>query len=230
MYIKTFLSFVLFIIPLAAGGQEIVLPETIDAVVKEWIMVIPIKVDGSNAKWRVVGPTGTVNDPNFEEVRLDDLFGPELGSKAKGKVYKAKKPGIYRVEAWVAKGDVPSDIGYTVVTVTGPEGPEPNPQPGPTPPALTPNKVVIYHETSNAPAWLNRKLIPLREHQLFKGRGNLELVDGDHEDSAPWRQYTDGLTKPIIILINKESNVIVHKQSFDNNTDLVKLCQERGVK
>lgn len=42
-------------------------------------------------------------------------------------------PGQYKVEAWTAVGDVPSDIAVTVVTITGqaPPGPGPGPQPKP---------------------------------------------------------------------------------------------------
>ena len=69
------------------------------------------------------------------------LFGPELAAKAKGKLIIGKTPGRYRVRAWNAKADVPSDLATCWVVIDGP-APSPTPPPAPPSPQAVANFIV----------------------------------------------------------------------------------------
>src|SRR5438128_1421283 len=100
---KRLFALLLLLVPLPAFAQSVTLPAELRGDPGEPIIVAPEKIDGGALlKWEI--------DPALKEIRLDLLFGPELAAKAKGKLIFGKTPGKYRVRAWNAKGDVPSDL------------------------------------------------------------------------------------------------------------------------
>lgn len=143
-------------VAVSAFGQEVRLPGEIYGSVGAWIIVAPEVVTGGKAKWRI--------DPGLQEVRLDLLFPPEVATQARGKVLTSTVSGRFRVEAWNALGDVPSDIAtsWLVIGTPAPPGPVPPTPPVPPVPPVPPNppapapipaagfRVVILHETAAA--------------------------------------------------------------------------------
>lgn len=79
---------------------------------------VPADTDGAHVRW-------------YSPDRGLQLFPVELLKDSKTAVVTATAPGRYRLVAWTAKGDVPSDPAVCVVVI-GEPGPEPGP--GPTPP------------------------------------------------------------------------------------------------
>lgn len=102
-----------------AAGQSVVLPKELGGIPGEWIVVVPESVDGGPPRWRW--------SPGLEEVRLDALFGPELASKARGKVFRSRVLGTHTVEAWNAKADQASAIATCRVTIVAQTAEPPKP-------------------------------------------------------------------------------------------------------
>jgi hypothetical protein len=78
-----------------------------------------------------------------------NVFPADLLKNSLSTVVIGGKPGVYRLLAYTACGDTPSDPAITMVIVTAPvvptPGPEPNPPnpPTPTPPAPAPGQISV---------------------------------------------------------------------------------------
>jgi hypothetical protein len=101
-----------------ALGQDIKLPATVQGQPGAYIEV-PATTDGGVVKWLAL-------DAGL------NVFPASLLRDTKTNVVSALKPGRYRLIAWTAKGDVPSDAAQTIVVIGNPPDPDPDP-PGPDP-------------------------------------------------------------------------------------------------
>lgn len=153
------------------NAQSVTLPKEIKAEPREWVFVVPEVKDGGKPKWRV--------SKGLVEVPLDKLF-PNAGEQA-GKVFKADKPGVYRVEVWNAKGDVPSNIACCRILIGQPD-PKP-PEPGPNPP--TPPTPPTPDNPAPIPDAGYRVLI------LYESADTLPAQQSSILTAAPIRDYFD---------------------------------------
>jgi hypothetical protein len=111
-------TLLLVLLPAWSQAQTVTLPETATAEVGDFA-VVHATSDGPTVKWF------------FPDSGLK-VFPPEILRDPKTLVVWARTAGKYRIVAWTAKGDAPSDPAVcTVVVGTPPPGPNP---PGPTPP------------------------------------------------------------------------------------------------
>jgi hypothetical protein len=115
---------VLLLVAATAAGQEPVvkLPAAVKGEVGDYI-VVKAETDSPVVKWKVLST-------NLK------MFPMELLKDTKTAVFHSTQPGKYRVMAWTAKGDVPSDAAECSIEVlaTGPLPPPPPPPPPPGPP------------------------------------------------------------------------------------------------
>jgi hypothetical protein len=128
----------------ASSAQSVTLPVEVRGAPGTWIIIAPSAIDGGVPRWRI--------DPALQEVRLDLLLPPELIAQLKGKVVTGPA-GVYKVEAWNAKGDVASDLAVCWITIgdgkpTPPPIPIPDPKPEPTPPPTPAKLTAIVLEES----------------------------------------------------------------------------------
>lgn len=109
-------------------AATITLPATVTGEPGAFIS-IPATTDGKEVRWYALD-------------KGVNLFPTALLKDTKTAVVTAPKAGRYRVIAWTATGDVPSEAASTVVVV-GEPGPDPGPGPGPTPGPDSPLKKAI---------------------------------------------------------------------------------------
>ena len=217
----------------AAQAQSVKLPPEIRGSVGAWIIIAPLEApDGGQPKWRL--------DPGLQDVRLDLLFGPEVVKLQKGRVVTAASAGVYKVEAWNAKADVPSDIATCIVIVGTPIPPTPVPPtpvpipPTPVPPNPTPaglRTVLILRESADTTPELARVITSLRagqQSQYIKSKGHSLLVlqiDDVGSDGKPlpvaesWKREVAGLTMPVLIIIDQTTKQIVAKFPLPKTAD-----------
>lgn len=223
----------LLLVPMLGMGQEVRLPSEVSAVPGQWIVVAPEIVSGGKAKFRL--------DAGLEEVRLDILFPPDVAIQARGKVLSASKPGLYKVECWNAKGDVPSDIATCWVHVLGtpPEvDPAPTPKPKPdvvTPPPVVagPRTVLIVRESatdSPSDARMFASLQAGQAHQYLKSKGHSAYVlDDDDPLGAKWVAAL-GIALPAAAILD-DKGVVVFKFSLANGAtadELLAVLKSKG--
>lgn len=166
-----------------AWSQSVTLPPEVKGDPGAWVVVVPTAKDGGEVKWKV--------GPGLTLVPIDKLFP---GQKAAGIVVQAPK-GTYEVWAWVAKGDVASDLATCKVVIGGPiPGPTPPDPPGPTPPIPAGGmRVLILEETAD-----RSKLPPAQLSVLFDKRVRDYLdsktplgSDGKTHEWGIYDQHTD---------------------------------------
>lgn len=208
------LTLLLCCLAASAGAQTVTLPAEIRGGTGSWVIVAPEAVDGGTVKWRI--------DAGLQEVRLDLLLPPETIAKLRGKVLTALVAGRYRVEAWTAKGDVPSDIAtcWVVIGQPGPTPPDP-PNPEPDPPDPTPSglrSVMLIHESAEkTPAWaitINQLRTGAQAKYLSDRKTRLDILDDESlAGDARWTSILAGLTLPAVIVTDSKTRVVVHKQA-----------------
>jgi hypothetical protein len=135
-----------------AVAPSVKLPPTLTTKVGAW-MLIPADVSGGVPQWylpdgkkadktRALHMREAVPGEGLAEVPLESIFGEDWARKAQGRVFTSNVPGVFRVCAYNARGDMASLIATCVVTVEGPAPPPgpapPGPTPGPTPPGPAP--------------------------------------------------------------------------------------------
>ena len=102
-------------------GQTVKLPAEIKGDVGSFVRVAA-ETDGSQVRWLAL-------DQGLS------AFPSDLLKDTKTTVVVAQRPGRYRLAAWTAKGDVPSDAAVTTIVIGDvPPGPPTPPVPPPTPP------------------------------------------------------------------------------------------------
>lgn len=113
----------LLLLPLVAISQTVKLPTESTGDVGQ-LVVIRAETDCPTLRW----------------LPLDkglSIVPPDLLKDSKAAVAYSSVPGKYRLMAYGAKGDTPSDPAITTVVISGPE-PPPTPGPGPQPPGPGP--------------------------------------------------------------------------------------------
>jgi hypothetical protein len=129
-------------------AQSVTLPAEVKGSPGAWVIVAPTSVDGGSPRWRI--------DPALQEVRLDLLLPKDMLGQLKGRVVTGPA-GIYKVEAWNAKGDVASEISVCWIKI-GDAVPVPPPLPPvppvPPPPVNPPAKLtaIILEESAQRTA------------------------------------------------------------------------------
>jgi hypothetical protein len=138
--------------PPQAAAPSVKLPPTLTTKVGAWVL-IPADVSGGVPQWylpdgkkadktRALHMREAVPGEGLAEVPLESIFGEDWARKAQGRVFTSNVPGVFRVCAYNARGDMASLISTCVVTVEGPAPPPgpapPGPTPGPTPPGPAP--------------------------------------------------------------------------------------------
>lgn len=114
------------------------------------------------------------------------VFPVELLKDSKTAVVIANAPGRYRLVAWTAKGDVPSDPAVCVVIVGDVPPVPPDPGPGPKPPDPQPasvKRVLIVFESAEA------SKMPEKQQQILYGKTVRDYLNSHCEPDA------DGKTK-----------------------------------
>jgi hypothetical protein len=130
------LAFLLLFLAAPAFGQSVKIPAELRGEPREWI-VVPFEADGGPTRWMMP-------DGGLKEINLEALLGKETAEKSRVRIFKATKPGRYRVWAVTAKAraDDPKTADVSVpaecVIVVGETPPPPPTPPGPTPPGPTP--------------------------------------------------------------------------------------------
>lgn len=125
--------------------------------------------DGKAVRWKVLDP-GIV------------LIPPDATDK-KVWVY-GSRAGRYRVWAWTAIGDMPSEIVETIIVVAGVPGPGPGPGPGPVPPADLVGRLQAAYAADSAAATIKKSQLALlsglyeamAEHTVRKDAGGAYVV------------------------------------------------------
>lgn len=107
-----------------AQGPSISLPKEVKGDVGDWI-VVEATTDGKQVRWVAMSSALKV-------------FPTQLLKDSKSAVVQANRPGRYRLLAYTAVGDVPSDPVITYIVVTNGPDPEPPTPPDPKPPGPTP--------------------------------------------------------------------------------------------
>lgn len=115
---RSLATVVLLLSAAPAWGQAVKLPAEVKGQPAAFVTVAA-EADGPQVRWRAV-------DPGL------NLFPAHLLRDTRTAVVTAAAPGRYRLWAWTAKGDVPSEAAECVVVVG--DAPPPVP-PGPAPPA-----------------------------------------------------------------------------------------------
>jgi hypothetical protein len=120
---------------------------------------IPSETDGKEVRW-------------YSPDKGLQVFPVELLRDSKTAVVTATAPGRYRLIAWTAKGDAPSDPAVCVVIIgdAPPVPPDPGPNPPkppdpPQPPApISGKRVLIVYETAEA------SKMPEKQQQILYGK------------------------------------------------------------
>lgn len=193
----------LFTSPLFA--QSVTLPAEIKGAPGSWIIVAPDAVDGGVVKWRI--------DPGLQEVKLDKLLPPETAALLKGKVVTGPA-GVYKLEAWNAKGDVASDISICWIRIGDGSNPTPGPGPGPTPePKPAPTKitaVILEESAARTPAIASIiASTSLRKALTDQGHG-VRLYDKDVGEGKKWLAYVTAknIQLPAVIMAETSTSKI----------------------
>ncbi|HYE20989.1 MAG TPA: hypothetical protein VEA69_21260 [Tepidisphaeraceae bacterium] len=119
---KTILALLLAGAPLLADPPAIKLPKEVHGEPGDWI-IVTADTPGKHVRW--VGMT-----PGLR------VFPPHLLKDSHSAVVVSGKPGRFKLLAYTAAGDEPSDPAVVTVVVEGetPVPPDPGPGPGPKPP------------------------------------------------------------------------------------------------
>lgn len=153
---------------------------------------LPAEVKGEPGQFiRVAAET---NGTEVRWLNLDtglNLFPVDLLRDTKTAVVTAKAAGRYRLAAWTAKGDVPSEAAVCVVIIGSPgpipPGPDPTP-PGPQPVPVSGLKALIVYETGDA-----SKLPPAQQAVLYSKTVrdflNSKTAIGPDGKTREWRIY-----------------------------------------
>lgn len=203
-------------------AQSVTLPAEIKGEVGQFVEIVAT-TDDATIKWHSV-------DAGL------NLFPQRLLKDTKIAVVTALVPGRYRIIAVSAKGDVPSDFAFCTVVIGNP-GPAPPPKPEPpVPPEPEPppnpqpagsrNLLIIRESADDTP------LQSLMFNGLQAGKQSIELKSKGHAcfvldddakgpDGQPstlvesWRPYFTGMAFPVLIVTDKATGKVVHKQSLD---------------
>lgn len=182
---------VVLVLLLASGvwGQQVKLPAEARGEVGSFIKV-PADTEGKEVRW-------------YSPDKGLQVFPVELLKDSKTAVVTATTPGRYRLVAWTAKGDVPSDPAICVVIVGDappipPVPPDPGPKP-PDPPGPSPisgKRVLILYESADATK------MPAKQQDIIFGRAVRDYLnaacevgpDGKTKDWRIWDKdvATDG--------------------------------------
>lgn len=151
------------LLALPAWGQSVKLPAEVRGDPGSFVRVAA-DTDGSHVRWLALDSGLSV-------------FPSDLLKDSKTTVVVAQKPGKYRVAAWTAKGDVPSDAAICTVVI----GTPPDPGPGPTPPdpptpdppaPISGKRVLIVYESGEA------SKMPEKQQQILYGRAVRDYLNG----------------------------------------------------
>ena len=205
----------LLIFAAVAHGQEIQLPREVRAAPGAWIIVAPVKHDGGVIRWRA--------DPALQEVPLDLLLPPDVLKTLRGKVYTGPS-GRHRVEAWTAKGDVPSDISVCWIII-GEVPPEPSPDPpnpNPKPLPVRDRKlfICVVEETADATAQRGAWFSDAALAERIRAKGHtFRVVDKDTKVVKPISDDKDEGRKLSAYI----------KRAIANKLPYVMIVEQEGV-
>jgi hypothetical protein len=193
------------------AAPTVSLPATLTTKVGAWVL-IPADVSGGSPQWYL--PDGKKADGSrathmrdaapsqgLAEVPLASIFGDDWALKARGRVFTSDVPGIFRVCAYNARGDVASLISTCVVTVEGagpsPPGPTPGPNPpGPQPPGPAPGpvanlRVLVVYDTATVTK------LPAGQQSVLYAKAVRDALDsatavGPDGKTHNWRMWDAG--------------------------------------
>lgn len=204
-----------------APGQTLKLPAEVKGLAGDFIQV-PASTDGNEVRW----------------VPLDAglrLFPVNLLKDTKTAVVTGRD-GSYRLLAYTAKGDVPSEPAVCVVVIGGVTPPPPPP---PTPGTRT---VLLVRETASATPELARAIIALRagaHAEYLKSKGHvLTILDDDvvGPDGQPsvavkwwWAHYKD-VKLPALVIGTADRAVLSVTPLSDKATadEVIALIKKAG--
>lgn len=177
-----FATLTLLLLALPLWGQSIKLPAEAKGEPGAFVK-IPADTDGKEVRW-------------YSPDKGLQVFPVELLKDSKTAVVTANAPGRYRLIAWTAKGDVPSDPAICVVVIgDAPPDPGPNPPKPPDPPVPPPDpspisgkRVLIVYETADA------SRLPEKQQQILYGKTPRDYLnqkcDPDPDGKTKgWRIY-----------------------------------------
>lgn len=219
------LALLLALLPLVAWAQDVKLPATITGKPGEFVII-----------------SATTTDPQVKWFGIDaglNLFPAQLLKDSKTAVVTALVPGRYRVLAVSAKGDIPSnfaeclviigDAPPVVVVPPGPVVPPVNP-PQPPAPVTGPRGVVLIRESGSQNTRLADVVRDLHnptsvEYKYLKAKGHtFGVVDPDQVGSDgrklidPWQAFIAGLNLPVVIVSDKNTRALIHKEAIPADT------------
>ncbi len=193
-------SILLLALAVPCWGQAVTLPKTVEGTVGDFIQVAAA-TDGKEVRWFC--PDAGLS-----------VFPTQLLKDSKTAVVVAKANGAYRLYAYTAKGDVPSDPTFCLVVVGGPLPPGPGPGPGPIPPGPTPPipvagfKAMIVYESADLAKLPPKQLDILyaksiRDYLAAKGVPTTDgakrawyIVDKDVDFSGESKVWQNALARP----------------------------------
>lgn len=201
---KRYAVLLVFVLASMCQGQSVTLPKEVKGEPGSFVRVAA-ETDGAHVRWLSLDPGLSV-------------FPSDLLKDSKTTVVVAQKAGRYRIAAWTAKGDTPSEAAIAVVII-GEPGPDPGPGPKPPDPTdpLTkslqtafdretdPNKAelrrafaAVYKEAANVAdaaeikTWGNYFAVIGTMHDKLGTRGKLPVLQTAVGEFLKERFPTDG--------------------------------------
>ncbi len=209
---KTAAAFVLFFASLACG-QSVKIPAAVSTDPGTPVPLIA-DADGKGVTWMTPDKGLTVIDGGF------------FGGDSKRAMVFGSVPGVYRLWAITAKGDVPSPIAECLVTIRGnvPPVPPVPPGPGPTPDPPKPDPivagklyVVLIEETRNAVitrgVWFaDKTLKAAMDSKGHKWRVvDKDVTNAEGQTPADVKRFIEassGRSLPLLYLVNENGKTV----------------------
>ena len=188
------------ITPVTPVIPTLTLPEYVEGKVGSFVKV-PATTNGKEVRWRAI----------------DDgiaVFPAEMLRDSRSTVVSATEAGEYRLLAYTALNDIPSDPAVCVVRITGP----PKPQPPPTPPAppappvppqppapvvtTGPIAVAVIDDAFARTDTLKGLMRDIDFWKSISARTgySTELIDAANPEASKYKPWTDKTGLPAIVL------------------------------
>lgn len=149
-------------------------------------VVVPSETQGKEVRWKAI-------DQGL------NVFPVHLLKDSKTCIVVAQAPGRYRLIAWTAQGDIPSEAAECLIVVGNPPDPGPTPPPGPDPPPPGPTpppgpspipapgfRVLILYESAELTKLTRDQLLVLKSQEV-RDYLNTKCVKGPDGKTAEWR-------------------------------------------
>lgn len=222
MYHSLFFSLVLIAAPLLAqDGPTITLPAEVKGNPGAFITV-RATTNGKTVKWKATSDLNLFPVELLKDTYTMIVTGPE---------------GTHRIMAWTALGDTPSDAAICEIVIGTPAPPEPVTPPQPPEPAKGPRSLFLFRESADDTPALGGLLVKMQSGIVAKymqdNGHSLVILDDDHKspDAEKYLKEAGTLAKPVLVIVDKKSGAVVHKQTLSAATktdELIALLQSKG--